>query len=162
MSPNPTEPSLPMGPNYAACLGRAHALQAQYVIHSATMLVMLERGFADGTAPPSRLAHYRTVYDVRTRERASRDRVIFTELYGTNEHDGDVQRWDGPEQERIVSGAQSSVYFDAEAGDTRTLITGATLIYPNCNYKQMACSNDGRNRKRCCISAVSSMWGVAT
>jgi hypothetical protein len=103
-----------------------------YALSAVSMHVRLE----DVSTPEGarRLASVRIVYTVLALEPIALDNSSFTETYGSSHtENGSValQHWYGSEVERLNGkAAPYYVQFSAAAGESRTVITGADLVFP--------------------------------
>lgn len=113
-----------------ACIDTARARKEPYVVLSATELVELQDLPVDSTRQ-ARHAKVRMIYTLYMLRDLSRDNdAEFHESF-TSDYGALIRRWFGTELETSdIDGSEYDVVFSAKAGETRTLITGATYIVP--------------------------------
>ncbi|RDC65527.1 hypothetical protein [Adhaeribacter pallidiroseus] len=114
-------------PGLQSCIDEARKRGKAYVILAATQLVELR--FQPEQNPRTRMATVRMVYTLLMLKDVSQsENTEFFEAF-TSDNRARIERWYGSERETAdASGSSYDVIFDAKAGETRTVITGATYI----------------------------------
>lgn len=127
----PNNPTSSVTVERAATLGLekrityGRSLNRPYVLDDVTVLIRLKdigRG-----ANRERQVNWRIVYTVRALQAISRNDKLFKERYSTDS--ARIMRWFGTEREIKATDDAYNVMMDIPAGETRTIVTGATFVY---------------------------------
>lgn len=96
-----------------------------YILDDVTVLIRME----DVTKGNSkeRQVNWRIIYTIRALQPISKTDKLFKERYSTAA--AHVRRWFGTEKEIKSTDNAYNIMLDIPAGETRTIITGATFIY---------------------------------
>lgn len=109
------------------CLKRARELKRPYAVTSMTQLVSLELERAGKVVVLH--SRIRSIYSLRTLSRISISSAEFREGY-LSEYKRSGFHWYGPDHETLHGiGLGFDVSFDAQPGDTKTIVTGADFTY---------------------------------
>lgn len=100
-----------------------------FVIEAVTLIVRIEDTSLNNRI--ERRSTIRTIYTLRALKRISKNDVVFTEEYLRGDGE-EVIYWKGSDTQRLNSDTPTSktfdVLFDAEKGENKTLVTGATIV----------------------------------
>lgn len=102
-----------------------HAANRPYVLDDVTVLVKIE-DVVNG-AVKERIVNWRIVYTVRALHAVTRTDKFFKERYSSDV--ARIRRWFGSEREIKETDNAYSVMLEIPAGETRTIVTGATFVY---------------------------------
>jgi hypothetical protein len=101
------------------------AFNRPYVFDDVTVLIRVD-DVMNG-ASKERQVNWRIVYTVRALQQITRTDKLFKERYSTDS--ASVRRWFGSEKEIKATDDAYTVMMDIPAGETRTIVTGATFVY---------------------------------
>jgi hypothetical protein len=100
-------------------------LNRPYILDAVTVLIRVD-DVASGPVR-ERVVNWRIIYTVRALQTISRTDKFFKERYSSDV--ARVRRWFGSEKEIRATDDAYTVMMDIPAGETRTIVTGATFVY---------------------------------